>query len=491
MKNRKIFAVSAVTLGVLAGAAVFWWQPQEPGRSVHIEPARGQLLDFRGTALTAAEVVWQPAVNMEALNGYPRSSVSRFIAALARELGVERGRISSLGDEYWSRARERQVPVRVTESRAQQIRVWLSSSEWRESPRLIRFFEVPGRLYPHREAVAGLVGFVNRDGQGQEGMERELDGILKEGRDARLSIDIDLQRALADRMQRAIDAHDLREAGAVVIELDSRRIAAILSLPSFDPANYQQRSGPQVRLRPVTDIFQAGPLLQPFFLNEVLGSALDAAPELRGRFVQAEIGAGMRMVSRLGYESARRSLLQADLLSPLDIGFPGASVTHERRYGANAEIEGDLGNGAGIALNLVRYSASLATLIDARSSLVPRLHQVSAAPERPLRTPQRDAQTQLLRAALIERARLQSGNTSADFGGMWANYRDLVKEGEPVQRAAIVLFAPAAQPRYLLTMTFVTQSAIPERELLSIGKDALMEALHSGEVADPRLVASN
>ena len=48
MKNRKIFAVSAVALGVLAGAAVFWWQPQEPGRSVHIKPARGQLLDFRG-----------------------------------------------------------------------------------------------------------------------------------------------------------------------------------------------------------------------------------------------------------------------------------------------------------------------------------------------------------------------------------------------------------------------------------------------------------
>jgi hypothetical protein len=438
-------------------------------------PERGQLLDYNGTPLSASEVRWQPAVNLLVLRGYPIDSGRRFVHALARELDFDGERLADMNGPDWRALKERHVPARITESRVHELQAWLGGSEWRDTPDILRFIKMPGRFYPQREVASNLVGFVNRDGHGQEGMEAALNGSLSDGSDSRLSIDIDVQRRLAASLQRAIDEHRFLEANAVVIELDSQRVVAMVSLPGFDPAIVAQHAGPHVRLRPVTDAFQAGPMLQPFLLNELLSSATPESPTLRESFVRGESAVGTRMVNALGYEVSRSGLESAELLRKLDIDFPGAIRTLERRTGTAAELLRDLGNGSGIAPPLLRYSISLAGMIHGRPLLPTRILIAAQTPPSPALSNEGASRAQALRAAMVERARLLAGDPRADFGGMWASYDDRVETGEPVRRAAIALFTPAAQPKYLVTANFVTSATVRNQALLEIGRGALRD----------------
>lgn len=458
---------------IVLGAALFFLYRPAPEPLPQARPARGQLVDFHGVPLTASDVRWRPAVNMEVLQGYTPASIARFVGALAGELGIDPNRLSGFTQPTLRPVLERQVSVQVSESRMSELRVWLAASEWRDTPQLIRYIEVPGRLYPHREVAANLIGFVGFDGDGQEGMELALDRSLDEGHDARLSIDIDLQRQLASTMQKAIEQHQLREANAVVMELGSHRIASVVSLPSFDPAINSQRSGGQVRLKPVTDVFQAGPLLEPFYLGALLDSAPEDTPMLRARFIKGESGVGLRMVTALGYERARAGLESYGLLSRIDADFPGVVGTLERKGGSDSEMLRDLGNGAAIAPSLLRYATSFAALIDGQAPHSVRVLMASAAPPEQLSNPYYATQAQSLRAAMVERARWLSENRRADFGGMWVNFSDRVEQGETTRRAAVVMFAPAAAPKFLVTMMFVTPASIAERDLLEVGREAL------------------
>lgn len=474
--NKKICALVGVLL-LAVGAIVLRLHAPRPLEIQSADVPRGQLLDYRGTPLTAAEVRWQPAVSIPELRRYPQGSISRFVDSLAKELGLDPQVLYGLRTEDTQNVHERHVPARMTTSQMDELKTWLGASEWRNTPQLIRFIQVPGRMYPQRELAANLIGFVNKDGVGQEGMESELEELLQTGSDARLSIDIDMQRLLAARMQGAMDALAMREANAVVVDLASQRIASIVSLPSFDPARIEERSGSNVRLRPATAVFQAGPMLEPFYLSELLGSDHDEAADLRARFVRGESGVGVRMVDVLGYDDARASLQYAQLLEPLDIDFPGVTGTLERRAGTPAELLRDLGNGAGIAPNLLRYSISLAGLITGRPLPSPRILMASSAQMSYALMPDRAAGAQSLRAAMVERARQQGAGRTADFGGMWVSYRDRIDKGEPIHRAAIILFAPAAQPRYLLTITFVTSKITAGHDLLDVGHHVVSDLM--------------
>jgi hypothetical protein len=122
-------------------------------------------------------------------------------------------------------------------------------------------------------------------------------------------------------------------------------------------------------------------MLEPFFLNELIESAHEQASALRASFVRAETDVGARMVQALGYDDARASLQATQLLETLDIDFPGVAATLERREGTPEELARDLGNGAGVAPNLLRYTTSLAGLITGRPISSPRILMASVTPQ--------------------------------------------------------------------------------------------------------------
>lgn len=120
------------------------------------------------------------------------------------------------------------------------------------------------RFYPMGEMAGGLLGFINRDGiEGQSGLERGLNDALhgspvryrvtrdsarapylledvpdlraSRGKDVELTLDMRLQRAAEEALQRAIDKHRAKEAMAIVSDIQTGEILALAAVPTIDP----------------------------------------------------------------------------------------------------------------------------------------------------------------------------------------------------------------------------------------------------------------
>jgi cell division protein FtsI (penicillin-binding protein 3) len=66
--------------------------------------------------------------------------------------------------------------------------------------------------------------------------------------------------------------HKARAASAVVLDVRSGEILAVVNQPSFNPNNRREARGPQLRNRAVTDVFEPGSTMKPF----IVASALDS-----------------------------------------------------------------------------------------------------------------------------------------------------------------------------------------------------------------------
>ncbi|RAI59239.1 peptidoglycan D,D-transpeptidase FtsI family protein [Roseicella frigidaeris] len=102
------------------------------------------------------------------------------------------------------------------------------------------------RLYPQGRAAAHVLGQVDIDGHGIAGVEKHFDQRLRSSHDPlRLSIDVRLQVALRDSVEKAIaDFNGVGGAG-VVMDVNTAEVLAMVSLPDFDasdPGGVQQRS---------------------------------------------------------------------------------------------------------------------------------------------------------------------------------------------------------------------------------------------------------
>jgi hypothetical protein len=195
-------------------------------------------------------------------------------------------------------------------------------------------------------------------------------------------------------------------------------------------------------------------------------------------FVHAKTATGIALAKEFsGYDQALAHLENVGLLQRPAVDLPGAIAALVRREGSEQELTHDLGTGAGVAPSLLQYSAALATILTGEPPVPLRLvlEPNIAAPEStalafPLNV------TYALREALIERARVQSGNAQADFGGLWASYQDH-GVARTTKRSVIALFAPAHSPVFLVTLSLEGSSPLPSTELLALGERVLRPIL--------------
>lgn len=111
--------------------------------------------------------------------------------------------------------------------------------------------------------------------------ERYLDGAARsaappiDGLDVQLTIDLDLQRRVVEILTDAVAAQPPSTGGScVVIDVESREILALASVPTFDPARFradyallrdETRTVP-LRFRAVAEEYQPGSILKPVAL---------------------------------------------------------------------------------------------------------------------------------------------------------------------------------------------------------------------------------
>lgn len=128
----------------------------------------------------------------------------------------------------------------------------------------VRIEKVFQRVYPLHTLAGGLIGFVDRDGtEGRSGLERglneELTGtpvkyrVLRDssrspyllddvpdvhasrGMDVELTLDVRLQRATEEILQRTLERYRAEEAMAIVSDVKTGDLLAVAALPTIDP----------------------------------------------------------------------------------------------------------------------------------------------------------------------------------------------------------------------------------------------------------------
>lgn len=142
------------------------------------------------------------------------------------------------------------------------------------------------RSYPADAVAANVVGFVNQDGNGGEGLEYAYDKLLKgesgwqrveisavdgqhipmgegqikepvPGKGLRLTLSQDIQWKAEEAISAAVKKHRA-ESGTVVVMTPDSKVLAMASYPTFDPNEYSKATPEQRSNRVVGEAFEPG-----------------------------------------------------------------------------------------------------------------------------------------------------------------------------------------------------------------------------------------
>ncbi len=154
-----------------------------------------------------------------------------------------------------------------------------------------------GRVYPLGHTAGQLLGFVNIDGQGLEGLERTFNDVLvpkptvmptaraaggrhlyldggtgidTRGSDVQLTLDAQVQFFAEEALAQSVTKFEATWGGALVVEVESGDILAWAQYPFFDPNNYRQSSPHIWRNRLAADALEPGSTLKPFLVGAAM-----------------------------------------------------------------------------------------------------------------------------------------------------------------------------------------------------------------------------
>lgn len=98
------------------------------------------------------------------------------------------------------------------------------------------FLKTEKRVYPDKNLLAHVVGGTDIDNNGIAGIEKVFDEALKSStHPISLSIDINIQHAVHDELQKAITEFRAKGGAAIVMKIKTGEIFSLVSLPDFDP----------------------------------------------------------------------------------------------------------------------------------------------------------------------------------------------------------------------------------------------------------------
>ncbi|HFC29993.1 MAG TPA: penicillin-binding protein 2, partial [Oceanospirillales bacterium] len=147
------------------------------------------------------------------------------------------------------------------------------------------------RFYPAGEIIAQLIGFTDANDDGKEGIERLYNGWLagnkgkkqviqdrigniiddvreitpaKKGQDVELSIDRRLQYIAYKALKTAVFHHKASKGAAVILDVNTGEILAMVSQPSYNPNNITKKSIKGMRNRATEDVYEPGSVIKPF-----------------------------------------------------------------------------------------------------------------------------------------------------------------------------------------------------------------------------------
>jgi cell division protein FtsI (penicillin-binding protein 3) len=254
-------------------------------RTVELAANRGVIMDRNGEPLaisTPVESVWvNPQVYLQHQDGAVLTRLAGMLEMNAKELQQRINARAGREFVYLKRRVSPELAKRVTQLGVPGVAL---QREYR-------------RYYPMAEVTGHVVGFTNVDDRGQEGMELALDDrlhgikgakrVLKNnmgevvedvesiaepqpGEDVRLSIDKRLQYLAYRELKIAAKINRVRSASAVILDVNTGEVLAMVNQPSFNPNNRASFESANYRNRAVTDVFEPGSTMKPFTIAKAL-----------------------------------------------------------------------------------------------------------------------------------------------------------------------------------------------------------------------------
>ena len=248
---------------------------------VKLPPMRGAIYDRNGRELALSVQVWSIYAHPDKISD--RKQAAKKLASIINEKPAEIMTILDPKTKFaWIR---RRVPSSVAEAvRSAGIEGVVVVPE-------------PGRYYPAKELAAHVIGFVGRENQPLEGIEKRYDemlrgdqGTLLQIRDAHsrtisvlgpdrleqgthdvvLTIDNDLQYKAHQALKEAVTKRDATGGHCIVANPDTGEILAMAVMPEFNPNSFDAYSSEARRNRAVTDSFEPGSVFKAFLLAAAL-----------------------------------------------------------------------------------------------------------------------------------------------------------------------------------------------------------------------------
>jgi len=154
------------------------------------------------------------------------------------------------------------------------------------------------RVYPYRHLAGQLLGFVNTDGEGLEGVERAFDKKLRgsvakervardealriinedgseiespKGEDVTLTLDVQVQFIAEDVISEAVESSGARWGGVLVSDVEKGEILAWAQYPFFNPNSFRSSRPSIWRNRLAGDSLEPGSTFKPL----IMAAALD------------------------------------------------------------------------------------------------------------------------------------------------------------------------------------------------------------------------
>ena len=181
----------------------------------------------------------------------------------------------------------------------------------------IGFLTENKRVYPNGREVSHVIGHVNIDNQGIAGIEKWLDnrgladlhmaGLATDRlqQPVELAIDLRVQHALRDELEKARDKFKAKAAAGLVTDVRTGEIIAMVSEPDYDPNNPREALDPTRINRLTTGVFEMGSTFKALTLAMALDSgkislkdSFDARMPLQyGKFAIHDFHAQNRMLT--------------------------------------------------------------------------------------------------------------------------------------------------------------------------------------------------
>ena len=119
------------------------------------------------------------------------------------------------------------------------------------------------RIYPYKNILSHIVGYVDVDQIGQSGIERHFQDKLSKSQDISISIDVNLQQMVRENLSKTINNYNADSGIAIVMDINSGQILSSISLPDYNPENKLSFNQNNLINRVLQSNFEMGSTFKP------------------------------------------------------------------------------------------------------------------------------------------------------------------------------------------------------------------------------------